>query len=460
MKKIKRVEKDPISSKKSRDSVKILKSNKQYDKDDIIRPRFRKLNTPMGPSRFVPLSTLREIELEDESLPEPSKEYVDYETLKPSNIEELKNEVSDLVEENSLTLEEAADLLDKAYGPERIFVWFVKIIIFNAFMLGTLGFAMSFPNTNSSLPSFTLWSACTVGFASFVSLFGCIFIAFSRRVVELRVGTFMHAINSGLSMLTSVSVLWFFYGLLTIGKKDSPTIINNLSKLLWPLTFPLQGAPFVIGASFIIVLFLLFLVTSYKSTPVNGSNRIFINHGFLFMASFMKAFIQIMSNRGYVVCDLRGNPWAGNANTIYSLWNRSYAIWITVNSLLAISFLISLIGDLKLDKRLGPVNGKYFPYARVVHSAFISIAYLGFMLFDVRSSQGTHDIIQASTSIGRTMKKEKAFHTIYNFCVLGLCALTAVMDIDWFHLVINDRKRSGIDKDKFHSTQMEYKKEQ
>eukprot|EP00960_Hanusia_phi_P026554 746317-Hanusia_phi.AAC.5 len=459
LKKIKKVD----NARASRDSVEVLKSSKSSDKDDVVRPRFRRLNTPMGPSKFIPLSTLQEDPANEapwmKDLPPERREYVDSQNLQPSNIAKLQEDVDELAEEQSLTLEEAADLLDKAYGPEKIFVWLVKVMVFNGLMLGTLGFAMSFPTSKPSLPSFTLWAACTVAFASFVTLFGCIFVSFARRVVELRSGTFMSVINSGLSVTASVSVLWFFYGLLTIGKRDSASVINNLSKLLWPLTFPLQGTPFVLGAAFLIMLILLFLVTSYKATPIKGSNRMFFNHGFLFLSSFMKAFIQIMSNRGYVVCDLRSNPWAASNGSVYSFWNRSYAIWVTVNSILAISFVLSLAGDLKVDRRLAPVGGKHFPYAKVVHCAFIAGAFLSFMLFDVTASQGRNDIIESSTAGSRTSKQEKAFHTLYNLSVLALAGIVAVIEVDWLRLVVKEDRKSDRKEDRIGSDPVEYKKD-
>lgn len=457
-----RIKKDVIHNR--RDKSEILKSNKYSD--GIIRPRFKRLNTPMGPSRFIPLSSLREVEDSEpyegmhrfapdaDLIPEPSQDYLRSQNLKESNINELKSKVDEIAEENSLTLEEAAKLLEDTYGPEKIFVWLVKILVFNGFMIGTLGFAMSFPTTNRSLPSFTLWAACTVVFSSFVSLFGCIFIAFARRVVEIRTATFTNAINSGLSVVTSLTVLWFFYGLLTIGKRDSPSVINNLAKLLWPLTFPMQGTPFVFGASFLILLFILFLVTSYKSTPINGSNRMFFNHGFLFMTAFIKALVQILANRGYVVCDMRSNPWASNEGTVYSFWNRTYAIWVTVNSLLAISFVMSLMGDLRIDRKWS--SGKYIPYARIAHCAFIAVSFLAFMLFDITSSQGKNDIIDSNTVQGTTSKKEKAFHTLFNLGILGFCGVVAIMEVDWFEIVLNPERKN---KEQIRSMQMEYKKE-
>lgn len=467
LKKIKRIDPDERSHIK-RDVI----FKKDRDKVEVVRPgsagpRFRKLNTPMGPSKFIPLSTLREdIEERMEQLPPVPQSFQDYENTRPERLEKLEEEVRDMAEQGSLTLEEAASMVDEAYGPEKVFVWLVKIVVFNGFMLGSLGFAMNFPTQNPSLPSFTLWVACSVAFASMVSLFGCIFIAFSRRVVEIRLGTFMKAINSGLSMITSLLVLWLFYGLLTIGKKDRPTVINNLSKLLWPVTFPLQGTPFVAGASFLILMFLLFLVTSYKSTPVNSSNTMFFNHGFLFMTAFTKAFIQIMANRGYVVCDMRNNPWASNSNTIYSFWNRSYAIWVTINSLLAISFALSLIGDLRLDRGWGKVQGAYFPFARVVHCAFIASAYMAFMLFDVTSSQGKNDIIDSNLVTGTTSKKEKAFHTLFNFALLGACGVVALVEIDVFGLLVKEvssgvaSNKKSLERERFNSMLAEYKKEQ
>lgn len=447
----------------------IRKKGSEEDKAEVLRPgmagpRFRKLNTPMGPSKFIPLSTLHESVQESfDLMPSVPPAYEDYENMNSENLQRLQEEVREMAEQGSLTLDEAASMVEEAYGPEKIFVWLVKIIVFNGFMLGTLGFAMSLPSHSPSLPSFTLWASCTVACASLVTLFGCIFIAFARKTVEIRLGTFMRAINAGLSVIASLLVIWLFYGLLTIGKKDRPTVMNNLSKLLWPVTFPLQGTPFVIGASFLILMFLLFLVTSYKSTPINSSNTMFFNHGFLFMTAFTKAFIQIMSNRGYVVCDMRSNPWASNANTIYSLWNRSYAIWVTINSLLAISFALSLIGDLRLDRGWVKVENRYFPASRVLHCGLIASAYIAFMLFDVTSSQGKNDIIDSNLAVGTTSKKEKAFHTLFNFALLGMCGLVALVEIDVFNLLFQDPGRGSEKKqgrERFNSKLPEYKKEQ
>lgn len=427
----------------------------------LIRPRFRKLNTPIGPSRLVSIpeefgqrlslgGDVDDVDLE--RLPRPSRRYVDDQNLDKSRFGELEKDTEERDGETSLTLEEAAAMLEKAYGPEKLFVWLMKILIFTGLMLGVLGFAMSLPTSNPSLPSFTLWAACTVGVAGAVVIFACVVISFAKRVVEMSSATYMNAMNAGLAAVASITLLWYYYGLLTIGKKDSVTVRNNLSKLLWPLTFPLQGTPFVVGASFLTLMLLLYMVTSYKSTPVNESNPAILTTGFLFFTAIMSSFIQIMANRGYVVCDIRGNPWADNKDSIYSIWNRTYSIWLTVNSILAISFALSVAGDLQLDRRIGAGS---IPWIRIIHNILIAAAYLGFMLFDVTSSQGKNDIIESNFRVGSTSKKEMMFHSLFNLGILGLAGLVTMLQVDWFTLLSGSSPENA----KSATTQFEYKKE-
>jgi hypothetical protein len=438
------VNKDDVTHKRR---VRRLDLAEVVRQEGVPRPRFRKLNTPMGPSRLVSIPhntgppNSQQVRFADDledamgRLPRPSRRYVDEQNL--SGVDGLEGEAQQLQEDSastSLTLEEAAAMLEKAYGPEKLFVWLMKILIFSGTMLGTLGFALTIPNSSPSLPSFTLWAACTVGAATAVTLFGCITVSFARRVVELPTATYMNALNAGLASVASTTLLWYFYGLLTIGKKDSTSVRNNLAKLLWPLTFPLQGTPFVVGAAFLTLMLLLYMVTSYKSTPVGGSNPAVFTTGFLLFTALMGAFVQIMANRGYVVCDIRGNPWVDSSDSIYSVWNRTYSIWLTVNSVVAISFMLSIAGDLELDRRLG-LNGvlKGVPVLRVAHNIVIAAGYLGFMLFDVTSSQGKNDVMESGS--GSTTKKEMMFHSVFNLGVLGLAGVVSFLQIDWFTAV-------------------------
>lgn len=298
------------------------------------------------------------------------------------------------VEKEEISMDDALDKVHRVYGPDKIFVWNFEIILF----VGVLGgmfeiIGLLSSNYTGSTPTLALWALGSVLIATGVLTLGMVLASFVSRQMIITDHRFQSVANGTLTVVVAVFVLWVFYGTLVLGARETPSINEQLAKLLFPVVFPWQDAYFIVGTAALVIVVMLYFFISHATTMRTRPNRVFVHTSFTYLLTVMTILIQEAANHGIVVCDVRSSPWVTNYGNRYGIWNDFYFVFGLINGSLVICFCLQMLGDYQVQTILG------YPLVQPVYVllnlALQTLALVVFLIADPDAALGKRERIFA-----------------------------------------------------------------
>jgi len=317
--------------------------------------------------------------------------------------------------DRGLSAEVAVGIVHRLYGPDKLNVIVLEIVLFVAYCYGVYEvIGMVVKNPTSSTPTLSAWAVGTVVFTTVDVFVAFIAIGMVQRLYEIRDNRYQAVANGGISVVMAVLVVWAFYSALAFGKRDVPSVNEQLTKLLFPVLFPWQDVYIILGGvSLLILVGLYYLLSSAATQPMSG-NRLFFHSSFSALLTGAVVILQNAANHGTVVCDMRSSPWILNYTDRFGIKSQFYSVMALMNLALLVSFALQFMSDVRLslvllggtqlqelcyafqlgvvglffwfnrDAALGVRERVFSPGTRVVRDRGLHLGYLGFVaLFQI-----------------------------------------------------------------------------